>query len=331
MNLYSQLENGERIFNKKLGRVLWMVYEHEGWHAETLLYMLLQKAGDEGGTLAPPGVSPPWIALPNSSSSVETSAPPDPLTVTLGPETVHLGHVDLEAEDTLEENHPKDDQDFANMKKWEFGWDNESSTRIVEVKKFKISKKCVTNTEYRKFFLDEKQKGRERPVPKSWVEKDGKHQVRTLYGPVSFDIAGDWPFISSYDDLSAYATVQGGRLPTEAELRLFMDRFLGGEGSSWGWKKWHFTSGDVGGDGGERGHNGGVWEWTSSVFDKWEGFTPSSLYPGYSADFFDQCHQTVLGGSFATIPRIGQRRSARNYYQHNYPYAWIGGRIAYDI
>ena len=32
-------------------------------------------------------------------------------------------------------------------------------------------------------------------------------------------------------------------------------------------------------DGG-RGHNGGVWEWTSTVFNRYEGFVPSKLYPG---------------------------------------------------
>jgi formylglycine-generating enzyme required for sulfatase activity len=48
-------------------------------------------------------------------------------------------------------------------------------------------------------------------------------------------------------------------------------------------------------DGG-RGHNGGVWEWTSTVFDKYEGFKPSTLYPGYSADFFDTYHNVVVCG-----------------------------------
>ena len=38
-----------------------------------------------------------------------------------------------------------------------------------------------------------------------------------------------------------------------------------------------------------------------------------------------------LGGSFATHPRLAQRRSLRNFYQHNYPYAWIGARVAYDV
>jgi len=32
-------------------------------------------------------------------------------------------------------------------------------------------------------------------------------------------------------------------------------------------------------DGG-KGHNGGVWEWTSTVMDKRDGFVPSSRYPG---------------------------------------------------
>ena len=37
-----------------------------------------------------------------------------------------------------------------------------------------------------------------------------------------------------------------------------------------------------------------------------------------------------IGGSYTTIPRLAERRTLRNYYQHNYPYAWVGARIAYD-
>ena len=42
------------------------------------------------------------------------------------------------------------------------------------------------------------------------------------------------------------------------------------------------------------GHNGGVWEWTETVFEGLEGYTPSKLYPGYSADFFDGKHHVVV-------------------------------------
>ena len=51
----------------------------------------------------------------------------------------------------------------------------------------------------------------------------------------------------------------------------------------------------------------------------------------YSSDFFDGKHQVVLGASYATIPRLGDRRTVRNFYQHNYPYPWVGARVAYDI
>lgn len=37
----------------------------------------------------------------------------------------------------------------------------------------------------------------------------------------------------------------------------------------------------VGEAGGGKGHNGGVFEWTSSLFEKHEGFLQSILYPGY--------------------------------------------------
>lgn len=98
----------------------------------------------------------------------------------------------------------------------------------------------------------------------------------------------------------------------------------------------------------KRGHNGGIWEWTSTLMHAHEGYLSSTLYPGYSSDFHDEKHHIVvrntsllativvaefylqLGGSFATIPRIAMRRSYANFYQHNYPYAWIGGRVCFD-
>ena len=84
------------------------------------------------------------------------------------------------------------------------------------------------------------------------------------------------------------------------------------------------------------------------MFDGHEGFQPSTLYPGFSADFYDTLHNVVasflsyflhaltrvglkIGGSYVTIPRQAQRRTLRNFYQRNYPYAWTGGRIAYDV
>ncbi|XXG99181.1 hypothetical protein Hte_005516 [Hypoxylon texense] len=76
---------------------------------------------------------------------------------------------------------------------------------------------------------------------------------------------------------------------------------------------------------------GGVWEWTSTTLRPHEGFEPMALYPGYTADFFDEKHNIVLGGSWATHPRIAGRKSFVNWYQRNYPYAWVGARLVRDI
>lgn len=66
-------------------------------------------------------------------------------------------------------------------------------------------------------------------------------QVRTLYGPVRMDIAGDWPVLASYDELEAYAKWKGGRLATEPELRLFLDTYDSGYegGANVGFRNWH--------------------------------------------------------------------------------------------
>jgi formylglycine-generating enzyme required for sulfatase activity len=101
-----------------------------------------------------------------------------------------------------------------------------------------------------------------------------------------------------------------------------------------------------------QGEIGGVWEWTSTVLEPHQGFEAMELYPGYTcefyasciqvtceepmltssiADFFDGKHNIVLGGSWATVPRIAGRKSFVNWYQRNYPYVWAGARLVKDI
>jgi len=77
-------------------------------------------------------------------------------------------------------------------------------------------------------------------------------------------------------------------------------------------------SATTGGEGGRRGHNGGVWGWTSTEFDEYKGFVPLSLYLGFSADFIDTLHNVVNATRCATSSSV-------------IILTWIGGRIAYDI
>jgi hypothetical protein len=48
-----------------------------------------------------------------------------------------------------------------------------------------------------------------------------------------------------------------------------------------------------------RGSNGGVWEWTSTVMEEHEGFVGTSIFAGYSSDFFDTKHHVVVSASAA--------------------------------
>ncbi|KAJ6444892.1 ADP-ribosylation factor family protein [Purpureocillium lavendulum] len=117
----------------------------------------------------------------------------------------------------------------------------------------------------------------------------------------------------------------GGSSPAE----LFVD--LAQAGANVGFKRWHpvpvtHLGGRLAGQAGM----GGAWEWTSSPLRRHEGFAPMALYPAYTADFFDGKHNVVLGGSWATHPRIAGRRSFVNWYQRNYPYAWVGARVVRD-
>ena len=48
-------------------------------------------------------------------------------------------------------------------------------------------------------------------------------------------------------------------------------------------------------------------------------------------DFFDTKHKVMLGGSWATLPRVAGRRTFRNWYQAGYGYAWAGARVVKDL
>lgn len=71
---------------------------------------------------------------------------------------------------------------------------------------------------------------------------------------------------------------------------------------------------------------GNVWEWTSSVFDGYEGFV-SYPYAGYSKVYFDGQHRVLRGGSWAT--RLWSLRCAfRNWYHPGVRQILAGFRCA---
>jgi formylglycine-generating enzyme required for sulfatase activity len=155
------------------------------------------------------------------------------------------------------------------------------------------------------------------------------------------------PVYVSHAEACAYARWKGGRLPTEAEYHRAAFGTPGGEERAYPWGDeppdrtrglFDFGSFDPHPVGtypagasawGIDDLMGNGWEWTSTVFAGFSGFTPSPAYPGYSADFFDGRHYVMKGASHATaMPLL--RRSWRNWFQPHYPYPYVGFRLVRD-
>jgi len=370
---------------RNVARALWIGFEHEIMHLETLLYMLLQS----DKTLPPTEETPDFEAEARQAASARVPN-----------EWFHIPEQRI----TLGLDDPEDNTGGD----LHFGWDNEKPSRTVLVPAFKAQAQPITNGDYARY-LEYTECSR---IPASWAEKqsqtngninghtnghgNGKSDdiirsvpltkqylegksVRTVYGLVPLCHALDWPVFASYDELAGCAKWMDGRIPTFEEARSIYShvdglrieeaeqhlgktvpavnghlvnngveesppsRSSGGggsseglftnlEGANVGFNHWHpvaVTS---------RGNKlagqadiGGVWEWTSSLLSKHEGFEPMPLYPAYTSDFFDGKHNIVLGGSWATHPRIAGRKTFMNWYQHNYPYPWAGARLVRDI
>lgn len=334
--------SGETDTNPRVARAMWLAFEHEAMHLETLLYMLIQSEK----VLPPLGsVTPDFEALAKHAkiTAVENEW------FTIPAATVDVGL-----------NDPDD------TPKHYYGWDNERPRRSVEVKSFRAKARPITNGEYATYLA---QTGNT-AMPASWCEQpysgqkaadagkrdsvvngsqngsydsapalvDGKY-VRTVYGTVPLIFALNWPVMASYDELAGCAQWMGGRIPTMEEARSLYsyassgnalkvqeslgnnipavnshlinngvdetppskplsnghsgikaslnprDLFANLEGANVGFKHWHPVSvADKGGKLCGQSDNGGVWEWTSSVLERHDGFEPMDGYPGYTGN-----------------------------------------------
>lgn len=163
LKVYDDIDSGKLVLTRKVARVLFMTLEHDAMHAETLLYMLLQRAGT--GTIPPPGfVPPPWDLL---KVGWDAMPPPTSPTVTLGPASVIIGHDD---DDAVDEGDP-----CQNDENHEFGWDIEHPARTVDVGKFQISWRPVTNGELYRFYNEG---GKDKiAFPASWIKEGDEIMV----------------------------------------------------------------------------------------------------------------------------------------------------------
>ncbi|EPY53599.1 sulfatase modifying factor 1 [Schizosaccharomyces cryophilus OY26] len=312
-----KLYDGSHTLSPFQKRIVWLCYEHVAMHIETTLYIYVQSFQDPKQNNFICGLPP--CKIPKLKK--------DPSWIKYYNGQVLLGLP--VRNDRYSNSNPEepDEQKF-------FGWDNEKPSRTNHVPSFQIANRPISNGEYLNF-VNNKPEG-DRRYPKLWKLIDGKLYLKTMYGLLPLDNYLSWPVMASFDELNAYAAFKGCRLPTEEELNYYYDQvlhrkseaYVSTEGMATGFQQLHpaklkddetpqiFT---------------GAWEWTSTVLEKHEGFEPEALYPDYTKDFFDGKHNVVLGGSFATVPRIANRRSFRNFYQRQYEYAWITARLAKGI
>lgn len=221
----------------------------------------------------------------------------------------------------------------------EFGWDNEFSEHRAHVPAFAIRRHKVTNGEYLRFVRDGA------PPPHFWIRRDGQFFYRGMFGEIP--LPANAPVYVTHEEAAAYAKWFGQKLPTEAQFHRAAFGTPGGAERDYPWGDsapeaahgnfdfHHWDPVDV--DATPAGDSafgvaqlvGNGWEWTSTKFGPFAGFEPFSFYPGYSRNFFDEEHYVMKGGSPRTAACL-LRRSFRNWFRPNYPYAYASFRTVED-
>ncbi len=312
-------ETPEREF--PLTQLLQVAIEHRLMHAETLAYMLHQLPLDRKN---PPHLKPELVLGPGIPAIIEIPA---------GRATLGLRRDDSGS----------------------FGWDNEFEENTVEVPAFAVDQFPVTNQLYLEFVSAG---GYENPEfwsregwdwktknniahPGFWRNRAGIWYFAGMFEEVPLPM--DWPVYVSHAEASAYARWAGKSLPTEAQWHRAAYGTPDGEERSYPWgseppsqthgnfdfQRWDPTPVGAFPEGqsafGVMDLLGNGWEWTSTLFGPLPGFEAFPFYRGYSADFFDNKHFVMKGGSARTAASM-LRRSFRNWFQPHYPHVYAGFR-----
>jgi len=296
------------------GLVLHVAIEHRLMHAETLAYMLHRLPFNRK------------FALPTSAPPASAAKP--------GLCRIPAGRATL--------GRPRDAG---------FAWDNEFEAHVVDVPAFQIDACSVTNGDFLEFTrsggyqerslwsdADWEWKDRQGLThPGFWIRRSGCWHYRGMFEEIPLPL--DWPVYVSHAEASAYARWLGKSLPTERQFHRAAYGTASGDEREYPWGNqapeprhgnFDFARWDPAPVGaypagasafGVYDLVGNGWEWTSTVFGPFPGFTRFSFYPGYSADFFDGKHYVMKGGSARTAACM-LRRSFRNWFQPHYPYVY---------
>ena len=292
-------ETVDRLLGDAPPQIAHVAVEHRLMHAETLCYLLHELDLD---CKVAPRLAPP------------ASAPPPPL------EMVSI---------------PAGEATLGRGRDEGFGWDNEFDETTIDVAAFSISKYKVTNGDYLAFV------NQGAAVPHFWKKGPAGWLLRNMFDEIPLPL--DWPVYVTGEQASAYAEWRGLKLPTEAQLH--RAGYGTPEGPErpypWGddppdasrgnfdfahWDPISVTATPTGDSAfGVSQILGNGWEWTADRFRPLPGFQQFPFYPGYSANFFDDDHYVIKGGSPRTAAKL-LRRSFRNWFRQGYQYVYASFR-----
>ena len=249
-----------------------------------------------------------------------------------------------------------------------YGWDSEYGDRTIEVKPFLASQYLVTNGEFLEFveaggytnpeywssIAWEWKQNHNVQHPKFWLPTSQGYRYRATFDVM--DLPLDWPAEVNYYEAIAFCRWHGSgtRLMQEAEWHLARSRsalvptdlainnlvttnsekpnYLA---DNYNLNLQFISPSPVGmfkvtnSETGLYDLRGNVWEWIQDTFNPLDGFQPHPLYPDQAAPFFDNQHQMMLGGSWATNGSMALP-CYRNWFRP-YFYQHVGFRVAQDL
>jgi len=224
-----------------------------------------------------------------------------------------------------------------------FHFDNEGPRHRQFVEAFQLAPRLVTNGDYLEFIEDG---GYQRPefwlslgwftvneqrweAPLYWEKRDGSWLVFTLAGMRELDESEPVCHVS-YFEADAFARWAGARLPTEFEWEVAAAT-LPSAGNFVENESFHPRPVDETAASQPLAQMfGDLWEWTSSSYSPYPGYSPTSGALGeYNGKFM--CNQYVLRGGSCATSQSHFRKTYRNFFPPNARWQFMGIRLAKSV